>query len=197
MKLTSDYRRVTALFNTPPEQEVEYEEDFINYEVKTRFTVGPFTYVMQFYPDENQESTVRVDFKLVDIKAVGSELTQMMSKAKKKLMEEGEIPKEAEGQPMSWDEVRVLRNDLLTKYRYHALEIAGPYAIRVFGTVLNIIKGYVENHRGSRDCLVFSADPESRARIYLRMIQSAFPGARVQVGPDPLGSGTEITVCFT
>src|SRR5215467_10887602 len=173
MKLTFDYRCVKALFNTPPEREIKYEKYLIDSKAKTQFTVGPFTYLVQFYPDDNDEDSVRVEFKLIDIRATGDELVEMMLKVRQGLIKHGELFPEDENKPMYWEEAQILKKQVLERYGYLALEIAGSSAIRILGNVLNIIKGYVEKHRGSRNCISFSADLENRARVYLKMVQQA------------------------
>ena len=191
VKLTSDYRRVQALFNTPLEQDVEYSEYSDN--IRTHFKVGPFLYIIAFY-DEGRGKPVNVEFELADIHASDEELIEMMSKFKKSLArDEGEGSPEEE-QPMSLEEARDLERRVLNQHGHAELEITGPYALRIFGAVINIIRDYVKRYR--KNCIVFSADSEDRARLYQKMMKSAFPGAGIRPRPSPYGVGTEIRVCF-
>jgi hypothetical protein len=193
MKLTSDYGRVKALFNTPLEQEIEYEEDFIDVTTSARFIVGPFVYSVAFYPESagrgSSTSTIRVEFRLVDIDAMGDELVALMSRAKR-----GETGEKS----LSLEEASKMKRQILKNQSYDELAITGPYVLRIFGSVLSIVKDYVKKNRFKVSCLSFSADSQDRARIYQRMAKSAFPGARMEASPSPWGlGGTEIKVCLT
>ena len=84
MRLTSDYRHVMALFNTPLQEEVDYGE-YGEDTLKAEFQVGPFIYSISFAPENDRGSTVNVEFELVDIDAEDEELVSIMSKFKKSL----------------------------------------------------------------------------------------------------------------
>ena len=182
---------MTALFDTPPEQEIEYTEEAEA--TTTEFRVGPFTYVMSFEPENDRGSIVRVEFKLVDINVPDDELIRMMSKIKKGFQGTGRI-QEQEEQPMSLEEAKTMEKQVINNYGHDELEIMGSYVIKVFGTVLGIIKDYRTKYR--TNCIIFSADSEDRSRVYQRMMKSAFPRAGIRVQPSPWGAGTEIRVCF-
>ena len=61
MRLTSDYRRVMALFETPLEEEVGYEQSS-GTTLKTNFQVGPFAYTVLFSHIGYKGSLVNVEF---------------------------------------------------------------------------------------------------------------------------------------
>jgi hypothetical protein len=192
MRLTSDYRRVTALFDTPMGKEIAYTEDILNVTTISRFVVGPFKYSVSFYPESEGRGsrptlTTRVEFQLVDIDATGEELVKLMSKT-----EQGKI----EEQPMSLEIASDIKRRISRSHRYDELAITGPYVLRIFGNVLNIVKDYMKKNRFKVNCLSFSADSSERVRIYQRMAKSAFPGAGIKTGPSPWGEGTEIKVCL-
>jgi hypothetical protein len=193
MKLTSDYRRVRALFNTPLEQEVEFKKDFSD-TVTTRFEVGPFTYVVEFDPENDRGTLMRVAFRLDHINVTGEELVQMMSKVKSGHLKNRLFLNPEREEPVSLEEAEKVKEDILTYFPYDELEITGPYVLKIFGMVLNIVKDYVKRHPVG--CIVFSAEPEARARIYQRMMKSAFPRASIRLYPSEYGAGTEIKVCF-
>jgi hypothetical protein len=193
MKLTLDYRRVQALFDTPLGREVDFDRDFAD-NVTTWFDVGPFTYTVVFEPYDERGAVIRVEFKLSDIRVTGDELIQMMSQVKKEFAGKRASSGAVEEPEMSLEEAEAIKDNILMYHPYSELEITGPYALKVFGAVLQIVKAYVQQH--SMRCLVFSADPEARARIYQRMMKSAFPRASIKAYPSPWGAGTEIKVCF-
>jgi hypothetical protein len=193
MRLTSDYRRVIGLFNTPLQEEIEYGE--YGESARTDFEVGPFVYAINFSPEDDRGRTVNVEFELVDIDVTGEELVRMMSKFKKSIAKEKGIQEQEESkQTMSLAEAKTLERQILNQHSHAELEITGPYVIKIFSTVISIIKDYVKKHR--TNCIVFSAASEDRSRVYQRMMKSAFPGAGIRVGPSPWGAGTEIRVCF-
>jgi hypothetical protein len=118
----------------------------------------------------------------------------MMSKFKKSVSKEnGEDTQESE-QLMSLQEARTLERQVLNQHSHAELEITGPYVIKIFSTVLGIIRDYRKKYRAN--CIVFSAASEDRSRVYQKMMKSAFPGAGIRVRPSPWGAGTEIRVCF-
>jgi hypothetical protein len=194
MRFTSDYRRVRALFDTPLEREVDFDRDFAGNRI-TWFDVGPFIYTVVFEPDNPpSQAVMRVEFRLSDIRVTGDELIRMMSKVKQEFAGKRTSSGAVEEPEMSLEEAEKIKDNILTYHSYSELEITGPYALKVFGAVLQIVKTYVQQHPVG--CLVFSADPEARARIYQRMMKSAFPRASIRAYPSPWGAGTEIKVCF-
>jgi hypothetical protein len=193
MRLTSNYRRVRALFNTPLEEEVEYGQ--YGEGVRTDFEVGPFVYAISFSREDEFSSATYVEFELVDINVSDEKLVEMMSKFKRSFLKkkEPEQPEQPE-QPMSLQEAKNLERQVINQHSHAELEITGPYVIKIFSTVINIIRDYVRKHKTR--CIVFSAASEDRVRIYQRMMKSAFPRAGIKVRPSPWGAGTEIRVCF-
>lgn len=193
MRLTSDYRRVTALFDTLPEGEIEYGE-YGEYgtSLRTDFEVGPFEYAIMFSPEDSSDRVVNVEFELFDINVSDEELIQMMSNFQRSLSKEKGVQRQE--QPISLQQAKKLKHRVLHFHTYDELEITGPYVIRIFSKVLAIIKDYVKKNRTR--CIVFSAASEDRSRLYQRMMKSAFPGAGVRASPSPWGAGTEIRVCF-
>jgi hypothetical protein len=184
---------VTALFNTPLEEEIEYGQ-YGDDTLRTDFQVGPFIYAINFSPENDHGSTVNVEFELADIDASDEELIRMMSKFKRSVSKEkGEDTQEPE-QPMSLQEAKTLERQILNQHSHAEIEITGPYVIKIFSTVLNIIRDYRKKYR--TNCIVFSAASEDRSRVYQRMMKSTFPGAGIRVRPSPWGAGTEIRVCF-
>jgi hypothetical protein len=197
MKLTSDYKHVTALFDTPAE-EIRYATHFESTTVE--FEVGPFTYVVKFGPDDENGRVIRVEFQLADIHVSDQELVKMMSKIKKGFTEDRvknkeEKVEEVEEPLMSLQEARTLKSKVLNNHSYDEVEITGPYIIKIFGYILNIIKDYVKRYRPR--CIVFSADSKDRERVYYGMMKRTFPGAGIRTAPSPWGAGTEFRVCFT
>jgi hypothetical protein len=190
MRLTSDYKRVTGLFNTPLQEEIEYGE--YGESARTDFEVGPFTYAINFSPDENRGRTVYVEFELIDINVSDEELIRMMSKFKQGLLKEQGIQRQE--QPVSLQEAKALERRILNQHGHSELEITGPYVIKIFSTVISIVKDYMKKHR--TNCIVFSAASEDRSRIYQKMMKSAFPGAGIRAGPSQWVAGTEIRVCL-
>jgi hypothetical protein len=177
MRLTSDYRRVKALFNTPVGQEIKYDEGLR--EITTEFTVGPFTYRVSFEPD-SRDKTTSVVFELVDINATDEELVEMMSRWS--------------GEQLSLEEAKKVKNRILEYRSIDVLEIMGNYVIKVFSHVFNIIKDYAETY-GPR-CITCTGSTTGRGNLYHKMARKAFPDAHIEVRPLSWGPGIELTVCF-
>src|SRR4051812_25286206 len=104
MKLSSDYRRVVSLFNTPLEGEIEYEE--MSEMVRAEFQAGPFLYAVEFQPESRSRTTVA--FALIDIDATDEEIIEIVSRSMKK--------------PVSLEEAREAERHML---RYHAFDALG------------------------------------------------------------------------
>lgn len=191
MKLTSDYCHVTALFNTPPEGEIEYGEYPGNI-LKANFEVGHFTYAISFTPTDDRGEGVYVKFRLIDINVSDEELVEMMSKLKMGFFNKDGIRKQK--QSMSLKEAEDLKHKVLKDYAVSELEIMGSSAIKVFGTVLSIIKDYIRKYRTK--CVIVSAASEDRFRLYQRMVKSAFPRARIEILPGSEGDWKKMEVCL-
>jgi hypothetical protein len=175
MRLTQDYRRVTALFNTQAEQEVKYYEGYDK--TDTTFTVGPFTYGVFF---KIHGRTTEVEFKLIGINAVDEELTELMSRWS--------------GERVSPQYARELKRRILLYRNIDELEIMGNYSIKVFSHVFNIVKDYVEIY--DPGCIEFIAATAGRGSLYEKMARRAFPDASIKIRQFAAGPGVEITVCF-
>jgi hypothetical protein len=151
MKLTSDYRRVTALFNTPLEEEIEYGQ--YGESLRTDFEVGPFVYAINFSPEDDSPSTIYVEFELIDMDVSDEELVRMMSKVKRQQIEEKakkkEISSEEEailkGRLLSLKEAKDQERLVINAYSHSELEIMGSYVIKIFSTVIGIIRDYVKS----------------------------------------------------
>ena len=174
MRLTSDYRRVRALFNTPLQKEVEYSHS--SGKTKSSFEVGPFVYEVGFIPVGN---LVYVGFSLADIRASGDELIRAMSKFKKSVFKKEGVEWKEPEQPMTLQEAEQWKHRILKERRLHELDIAGSSIIEILSTVLGIVKDYVEKYKPS--CVLFTADSRARSRIYQGMVKSAFPDAHRQL----------------
>jgi hypothetical protein len=164
------------------------------------FDVGPFTYVMNFAPDDENGRVIRVEFKLADINVTDDELMVMMSKVRRQEIEEkgSKSPEDEEileGRLISLQEAKTMEREILYYHPYSELEITGSYVIKIFGVVLNTLKSYVAKRRPR--CVVFSADSKERKSVYDRLIRRAFPQASIKEYPSPWGTGVEIKVCFT
>ena len=194
MKLTSDYRRVTALFNTPLQEEIEYSEYGKHGEsIRTDFEVGPFVYAIMFSPKDDRGRTVHVGFELMDINASDEELVRLMSRFKK-ILPKQENDQEQE-QTMTPQEAKELKRMAIGYFGHAELEFMGSYAIKIFSAVLNIVKDYWKKYRPK--CITFDAASENRSRLYQRMVKSMLPNARMSVRSRFGIARTEIRVCFT
>jgi hypothetical protein len=176
MKLTSDYRRVTALFDAPLKEEIEYQHpsDAV---ARTEFTVGPFQYTVSF---DSDGELAEVDFSLDGIQySSDEELVRIIS--------------EVAQREVSLEEAKQLERSMTMTDSLQIVGLGGSYSIKVFGKVLSIIRDYVVRYRPR--CVVFTANNPGRTSLYRKMIQRAFPKTSVQL--RLLGrTAVKILVCF-
>jgi hypothetical protein len=178
MKLTSDYKRVTALFNNPSlvEEDPRWWVERKPSVVRLSFNVGPFFYLITFKPYLDDPSEVRVDFILYNVKIEGKTLAEVISQLVKR--------------PVSSHEAERIRSEMIDKGAGEKVGIGMEYSAKVFGTVCNAVKDYIDKYHPK--CMIIKGETD-RKSLYKRLIQRAFPQAILETLPlETLSSGKEI-----
>jgi hypothetical protein len=174
LKLTPEYRKLWATFDTPVHH-LRKPFHVSNNLYKAYFKVGPLSYDVQIKKTtfiNASAKTYSIVFNFVDvIVPEGKTLTQVMSE----VFDESMTDKEA-----------------TEKYNYMKSKPTGVLGVktgfRVFSAVVKIVQEYFQGKEW--DCLVFSSEPASRTDLYLSLIKRFFVGYKVEI--DKLGASTAI-----
>jgi hypothetical protein len=191
MQLTPEYKKITAIFDSPIE--IEPGKDFDVYHHPSHryhkgFRVGPVEYLLTI--DRDSRDLIRNNY------LIAFQPKKIHAKNDKEL---AEIYSRALGRYVDQSTVafyRELHEHQGNGYGYGVLKLGN--SARVLGTVARLIEDFIETH--PVDCLRLDAYEESRIDLYRAMLRRLARGARVyevdHPETDDRYSFTEFNVCF-